>query len=284
MDNLSKLKISSGLGLLAALAIGAYLMLPHAETSGSGSTVQEDLVSDVTTKSIQEGAQTRALVTSKNNTQIDRQDSSIASQVSKVVSNEPVTLAGNPAQAAVVKNWMEARGHYGPDDDSLNEYKAYDLETLERLAEAGDLKAMVALGWLYLSVERYGRPDSLVKYEGIMKRAALYGSTAALGSLSSFQSKPEVTDEDLIERFAWAHVGTLRGDMWPSENAMSDARIYKFEFTDAAVTQIKARAHELYNQLEQQRIEMGLGNFDNSRPPEVDNLFRNLGGFMPIPE
>jgi hypothetical protein len=278
MENQSSLKAGIGLLLLAALAIGIYFTLQSSENDyGSIAAVHEDSVLDSSLS-----APLHAGVKSVDKT-------SDAHQVTKAVSNEVVTIAGNPAQAAVVKSWMEARGHYGPDDGSLNEYKAYDLETLERLADAGDLKAMVALSWLYLSPEQLVHPDSLIKYERILHKAALYGSTEALGSLSMHTAKlepgtREVKRENLLEAFAWAHVGTLRGDMYPSENAMSDARIHDFEFTDAAIAQIKSRAHEIYNQLEQERIEMGLGKFDNSRPPEVDNLFKNLGGFMPIPE
>jgi hypothetical protein len=287
MNSLTKLKISGGLFLVVALIAVAYFMsAPRAAHSGADaidngawdSAVKNPIGSVKPASTADTAGKTQAITHAPDQ-----------HAVAPITSNEVVTVAGNPAQAAIVKRWMDSRGHYGPDDDSLNEYKAYDLETLERLAETGDLKAMSALSWLYLSNERYGRPDSLVKYENILHRAAVYGSTAAFGKLSRFSINLEpgtgaVKYEDLIEGFAWAHVATLRGDMLPSNSALVHAGIHQFEFTDKAAAQIKNRAHELYNQLEKQRIEMGLGKFDNSRPPEVDNLFKNLGGFMPIPE
>ena len=203
--------------------------------------------------------------------------------------NNPGTLAGTPAEVAIVKKWSESRGRYGPDDESLKEYATYNLETLEKLAEAGDLKAMTALSWLYLSNERYGREDALEKHENNLYRAALYGSTYALAQYSTLAERSEpgtgaIKYENLIESLAWAQLAAMRGDLWPSHNSLIRAEIHKFEFTNEAVVQIKQRAHELYGQLERQRIEMGLGEFDNSRPPEVDNLFNNIGEFMPIPE
>lgn len=285
MENQSSLRAGIGLLLLSALVIGTYFTLQSSENdSGSIVAAHEDSVLNSTTSAVLHTG-----VKSVDKAADSDQENLMQNQVAKAASNEVVTIAGNPAQVAVVKSWMEARGHYGPDNDSLNEYKAYDLETLERLAEAGDLKAMSTLSWLYLSAEQLVHPDSLIKYERILHKAALYGSTAALGNLSIYAAKQEpgtrvVKHENLLEAFAWAHVGALRGDMYASENAMSDARIHNFEFTDVTIAQIKNRAHEIYNKLEQERIEMGLGKFDNSRPPEVDNLFKNLGGFMPIPE
>jgi hypothetical protein len=64
--------------------------------------------------------------------------------------------------------------------------------------------------------------------------------------------------------------------------------LYNISFSESDWIQVSNKADALYQELEQRRIELGLGAFDNSVPETVQNFFdalypkpKELPDFMP---
>jgi hypothetical protein len=194
------------------------------------------------------------------------------------------TLAGTPAEAAILTKWEESRGKFS--EESLADYASYDLETLVKLTNLGDIKAMTALVHFYLS-PKYTGGHALDEVARVCKLAAAYGSTellkvrAMLYAVQKYQPDSQILNhEDLIEVLAWKNTAALRGDLYPNYDARSDIKNSGIQLTQDDKGKISARSQEIYNELLAQRKSLGLGDFDNTRPPEVDKFFGFLENFM----
>lgn len=215
--------------------------------------------------------------------QVVNQEKSEANQKSFIDSKYDETLGGAPSERTKVQKWQESRGYFSK--VSLADYGTYDLETLKKLSNTGDLKAMMALAQFYLS-DKYEGADRMQNYSIILKLAAAYGSTDALERLSNNYASQQqdvnniLSHEDLIEVLSWMNVASLRGDLMPNVVA---AQLYKesiVHLTASDVTKIRERSKIIYDELVQQRMALGLGDFDNSRPPEVDKFFGYLDNYL----
>jgi|GEM_PF-337192 len=183
------------------------------------------------------------------------------------------TISGSPANREEMDQWLYSRGYTSSLSGKDEEYKSYSLETLKTLADGGDIHAMTAL-----AAKIHDRAQSTK----LIKRAAVYGSTEALQllalrsdtnyDLAEYEGKLSVEDKRklLLESMAYNEVAVLRGDKvtwYYGESSFKNSR--KIDFTETEWQQIKERAQVIYNELQQQRTELGLGEFDNSVPDSV---------------
>jgi hypothetical protein len=177
---------------------------------------------------------------------------------------------------AVIAQWKKERG-YAVFVEGNQNYDSYNLETLEKLANDGD----------GLAVQALARVNMLKGFDNginIYQKAAVKGSTEALALIAaSIQgvrfnnaSSPEEKKAALIESLAWDNVAALRGDRQSiiSEMTLLKSKGITIETADQAV--IKVRAQEIYNELQQERNALGLGDFDNSVPDAVRAYFDDL--------
>ncbi len=186
-------------------------------------------------------------------------------------------FGASPSDAVEVAQWKVSMG-YTNADLPANEYTSYDEATLRKLADNGDVKAMLALGAHYTnSTNPNASPDVAAPF---YHKAAVYGSTAALQRLGTiaevemaFSSLPaEQKHVAMLEVIALSKVAAIRGDKYPLTSIL---RKYEDEiqFTNHDFEFIDKRGQEIYNELQQQRNALGLGPFDNSVPDAVRRNF-----------
>lgn len=197
-------------------------------------------------------------------------------------SPEIKTLAGTPSEAEVVRKWEESRGRF--DEESLKDYAGYDLDTLRSLVANGDVKAMIALARLYISEQYAGEYG--VKYSmPLLKVAAIHGSSYAM-ELYAIQYEAEhfvngTSDRNvLLETLSWNNAAALRGDVYPNNSATLDLRRKNIQLSANEIQSIRNRSEEIYQQLLSERKNMGLGDFDNSVPVEVQKYFAYLETYI----
>jgi hypothetical protein len=175
------------------------------------------------------------------------------------------------AQMQEVRAWARSRGSVTIRSDG--EYYSYNLETLRTLAEnSHDVKAMTVLAQMSGAAER-------LKW---YRLAAVYGSSDALvgAAIASFENDPATPDDvkraQLLDALAYKKVAELRNDFLATrgfdiETLQNQAGI---RLTDEDKTMAEQMAQPLYDELEAQRVQLGLGKFDNSAPPVVEAYYR----------
>lgn len=189
------------------------------------------------------------------------------------------TVSGSPANREEMDQWAYSRGFTGSLSGKQQDYEAYSLETLETLAKGRDIHAMQTLA------ARLGGKAGMA----LFRDAAVYGSTSALQSIairidSSYdlaELEGQLSNEEMrklqLESKAYYEVAGLRGD---EETRLSGesrfTAIKKIEFTKVEQQQINQRAKAIYDELQQQRTELGLGEFDNSVPDSIKKYVATL--------
>ncbi|HTF97129.1 MAG TPA: hypothetical protein VL995_13420 [Cellvibrio sp.] len=181
---------------------------------------------------------------------------------------------GSVEQRQVLNSWAQGRGQLSSSVQG-DDYDTYDNMALQSLAENNhDVKAMTILG-----VRLRGA-------EGIrwLNLAAVYGSSYALVCASAISTavSPSASEEvkraGLIDALTYKTVAEIRGDFYSSRSANMD----HFEtqlgvrLTDEDKALAEKKARPLYDELEAQRIQLGLGKFDNSVPPAVEAYYRKF--------
>ncbi len=189
----------------------------------------------------------------------------------------PINKSFTQADTHDFFSWMSIRGHFS--NQERQDYEHYDQKTLEALADNGDLKAIDALGDLYLNK---GDAKTAAIY---FERGAVRGSTFAIETLGIILTPGVSTQEEnrrsqVLESLAMIKTMALRGD-----DARADMEnetlikhyeyLYetKLDLTQEEQQQIDKRATDIYNTWQEKRREMGLGDFDNSQPRGVKNFF-----------
>lgn len=184
---------------------------------------------------------------------------------------------GDEASAAKVRNWFATRGtysFYGPEHQ--DDYQNYDRETLEKLSNSGDIHAMHILS---------DRSSTVDESKSILDRAAVYGSTEALAQIGAIneiknkihQKTPEERKPIILESLAYYEAAQMRGDWWVKiQRGESLLSRYPTEITQKDSAYIQNRGKEIYENLQKQRTELGLGEFDNSVPDEVMKFYEEM--------
>lgn len=198
-----------------------------------------------------------------------------------VTTPEWPTVAGSPQNAAEVNDWFGARG-YDFGKGSNNEYASYDIDTLEKLAQAGDVRAMK-----YWGKAVYGTVGGFEKAKASYINAAIHGSTDAINAVglameSSLYSNAKLAEEKNIaalEILAWYNAAALRGDRLPAIIGSKDfIKINKLDLSEEDQQKIQTRSKEIYDDLVQKRRALGLDEFDNSVPDSVNRYLDFLDG------
>jgi hypothetical protein len=198
--------------------------------------------------------------------------------------DQPQTIVGTPADSEILRRWEEKRGRFN--EYEIGDYATYDLETLQKLVSSGDMKAMTVLAQLYLSdqyVEKYGLTYALP----LFKLAAIYGSSDALGAYAigyrslyhSSTAKP-IERPHLLESLAWENTAALRGDILPNNAAKSTLEHMQITLTEQEKTWIQKRSIEIYDELSRERKALGMTDFNNDVPSEVQKFFSQINNYM----
>jgi hypothetical protein len=173
--------------------------------------------------------------------------------------------------------WMSERGHFT--NKERGDYEHYDQKTLESLADAGDIKAIEALGSLHLKNVNF---DAATHYYEL---GAIRGSTMSIATLGLIAAPiPGLDDENrrsaVIEGLAINKVLELRGDEESAKSQTDDlTKSYQRLFNEQLnisfeeQSKIDQRAEEIYSNWEAKRRELGLGEFDNSKSLGVKKFF-----------
>jgi len=186
-------------------------------------------------------------------------------------------IAGTPAEEEVVRRWEQERGYLLKDRQKNEEYKSYDIPALQIMVDSGDVLAQAEI------VRRaYGEARTREIY-----KALAMGSTSAVMSLgvqlevSYEDARTDDARQNLVkELFAVYEMGALRGDRYNQIVLQNEfIKKHNIQLTEEDKKAIKQRGKELYNEIQQQRFELGLDEFDNSVPPEVSNYYNNLYKF-----
>lgn len=187
-------------------------------------------------------------------------------------------IEGTPAEAEVVRNWQQERGYLGRDRQKLEEYKGFDISTLKIMIDSGDLLAQSAL---------IRRSIGEMKTREIYKALAM-GSTEAVMMLGierevAYEEKVEAGDESdalVNEVLAVYEMGALRGDRYNQIVLQNDfIKKHNIQLTEEDKKAIRQRGKELYDEIQQKRFELGLDEFENTVPSEVNNYYNNLYKF-----
>lgn len=195
---------------------------------------------------------------------------------------EEIFLMGNAAEREKVHKWYVEQGYYEFDDKNQS-YLTYDQATLETLAAKGDLRAIDALAKLYMT-EEYVRNNGLSPSRQQFWNAAMWGSTAAFVRLAIghesgllWAKTEEEKRSTSLEVLALYGAGELRGEKWLNrDGAGIFKKLQNITLSDAEQKFVTTRAHEIIDKLQQERHKLGLDDFDNSVPPEVEKFFNTL--------
>lgn len=192
--------------------------------------------------------------------------------------NAPVeiqTYTATPSEQAEVNDWYVQHGRHSNND----EYDSYDQVTLEKLAATGDMRAMHALARVYVDTAHLHLPE--YGFDAAINQlwnATVHGSTQAFTDIAIDidvrvydHEKDEVKKRAAgLEELALYKVQELRGDRMAS-NSYVEKRVNP---SSTEQQFINARAQQIYNELQEKRRALGLGDFDNSVPDTVNRFFK----------
>ncbi|MES2823232.1 MAG: hypothetical protein V4732_06510 [Pseudomonadota bacterium] len=201
---------------------------------------------------------------------IDHSDLSVTASSAPVANKIVGLIPGTSAWTVMLndfKQWSEDHGY--PSAEKNSDYNQYEESTLKSLAEGGDLKAMMLLG------DNAIKNNDTEKAEHYFEIAALRGSTFAIDRLSILSAPKQFSgyapeaekNQSFYETMAYAAVAEMRGDTFLA-NSRRNSLIEneKLNFNSDDYDHIDTRAKEIYNDFQARRIQLGLGDFDNTAP------------------
>ena len=184
----------------------------------------------------------------------------------------------NSAEHHESKQWFYDHGYYSNED--LAVYETYDDKTLMSLCSMGDVVALEVLAGKYI---QHGKSEKAIPF---IRESIARGSTGALARLAIF-TLPDYTNEydpvarkrAIIETFALYRVAGLRGDIHIAKTGLRIQereleKIYgALDFTEKDYQLIDIRAQELYDQFQEERWRLGLGDFENNRSAYFEEYY-----------
>lgn len=194
----------------------------------------------------------------------DRQGSTRAGQ--EQVERPPIEMRRSPTDFSTHPNgsWMLDRGFTNESNIHFS-----DDEYLEEQAENGDMLATQLLGY-----KRLATPEG----DQLLRRAAVLGSIQALHFLSaSSQFKIDRMSNDLtieqlqqetLSALKYLLVAELRGDLMAAPNDIRGLK-NKYGYTKEELATVCELAQSEFSMLNQERMQAGHAEFDNSPPPNV---------------
>lgn len=186
----------------------------------------------------------------------------------------PERIFGNE----VAKNWRREKG-YDKEIRLDPEYASYSLETLEKLANGGDVRAMMMLGKKLLTTPGQGLPATLNMY----KKAAVHGSTRAINQIAfltyadkiAISRRPRTIEEQhaaWLDLLPWYEAAKLRGDRYDLTRIEGELRKSTVTLSAEDWQKIREAGKAIYSELAAERERLGLEPFDNTEPPEVKRM------------
>lgn len=183
---------------------------------------------------------------------------------------------GSAADAAEIKNWFAQRGNFSfMGDEKLNDYATYDDATLNQLGDAGDLRALHTLA---------DRSKNIKDFKSTLYKASVWGSTEALirmGAISEADDLDSMSAESrkqmIIDALSYYDAAQLRGDWWGNiVRGQSLLTRYSHDLTQHDKSIIQSNAKKIYADIQRERNELGLGEFDNSVPESVIKFYEEM--------
>ena len=180
-------------------------------------------------------------------------------------------------------------------------YQSYDISTLEALVAQGDRLAMLTLPNKYLEyvvssdefnsivdpVEKSKlRREISQKIVDVQYLTAIYGLTSSktgldVGFTDSAIAMYEISQgintvenrTEMNRGLAYYEVARRRGDPYAKDSISSTLNESNITLTDSDQDHIQHFADDIYADLEAKRLELGLGEFDNTIPSYVESYF-----------
>lgn len=183
-----------------------------------------------------------------------------------------------PHEIAIVQEWADERG-YDVDGRFTLSYESINEEALNALAKQDDPKAHFVLAnriLAYRSGYQASRED-LDKAEHHLYAASVLGYTSTLSLLSDLMYRKSIHDfkarpELILEAYKYAYVGELRGDI--NSRTMLELLKKGSPISASDNESVLKRANNTYAELSQERESLGLPEFDNTNPPEVEVIVK----------
>lgn len=157
------------------------------------------------------------------------------------------------------------RGYFMTEE--LRDYEDYPRAMLETSAYEGNLLANLALR-LKLDDQKSEKARELCEV------AIVYGSTEAINCMAAIASADaqDAGFESVSLGQAWYQVGVMRGDRLHERNAWEHLQdsFERPELSDAEKELVNEMAQGIYDDIARKRRDLGLPEFDNSVPEDVD--------------
>lgn len=159
--------------------------------------------------------------------------------------------------------WSESHGYFNSSDHSV--YLGYELKTLAELAKQNDPLATQVLAQKLVISKDFKKALPIYTHAGVL------GSTSSLKDLANLMVGIKAFKEDLhayYELSVLSKFADMRGDAIASEAIAKMAAKYSLPgvpVPDALLHKIDTAAQQYYSKLEEQRLSLGLGKFDDSR-------------------
>ncbi len=174
------------------------------------------------------------------------------------------------------------------------DYATYDDNMLEQLIKNGDVRAMKVLALRYLELlKNEQNPENVLiyneKHNELVQKTILYGDRQLLTSMPGLNREvrkllsPNLTDEEKLDTvttiLAHYEFMAMRGslaDKYDQQRMFFNAYQHlglPTSLSEADKNQVRMKAHKIYDELEQKRIELGLGAFDNSIPESARKAY-----------
>lgn len=203
----------------------------------------------------------------------DSSESLIVNSEIRVPKNKEIT----DVEATEIREWQEQRGYPQFMDDGTiinSPYESYDSQTLLKLVEQGEPKAMQILG------DRALKQGDLDSAKTFYFSAAVFGYTknlADIGNIYIHKYNNEMDEEkkrDLaVVAYSWYELASKRGDI--QVDFAKDLIGNKIKFSDEEKQKVLEKSNELYSELVRKRQQLGLGEFNNDHPKALKKLFGN---------
>lgn len=177
-----------------------------------------------------------------------------------------------------LREWRREHGYGRGMEPNDTEYDSYSIETLEKLVQSNDIRAMNQLANKLYGMHNKGYESAKAMHE----LAAVHGSTKALNAIAhktmiskvmraekeglSIEQKRELW----VDVLSWYLLARMRGDneyvssLLPAHLETYNANLLPEDWQSA-----RDKAGAMYESLQQKRLALGLEPFDNSVPDAV---------------
>ncbi len=216
------------------------------------------------------------VVTTKNE---EKTDSNITPDIISEPTIDQLIAEASLVQQQEIVDWTIARGYIEHDNPGESDprfkrdsdYNTYSAETLIELAKSGDAYANLIISTQLVKADKY---EAAIPY---LYEDSINGYSSSMYKLGTayfikFLARETFPDDKpaLVESLAWAEAAKLRGDpIGDSANRYLDHEREEFIISENEYNEILTRAQNIYNEIQEKRLNRGKGLFDNSAPELV---------------